>query len=291
MQKNAAAKNQMLYIGLFFFFLVLTVFITWRSKHVESRNAYLSPEAQIPTLFVHGYKGTVRSFQNMLYRFEQHYHWGSKKMVITVDRLGNAHIYGALHPNSKHPLIQVVFENNRASIEETAYWLKNVMKRLKKDYSIEDVYIVAHSMGGLVSTKYIEDTNGHAEYPTVSKIVILGSPFQGIDRESYFRANTGKALKDLKAGSAALQQLYNHRRQFSLKTIVLNIVGDNPNYHHSDGVVPVQSALGVRNIVPGENYNEIIVNDEQVTHSGLHESREIDKYIGEFLWGYAPPVR
>lgn len=284
--RKKSMMGRMASIFLFTFFLLSVFFITWRSKHVDSNDSFASIEPQIPTIFVHGYKGTMRSFQHMLHRFEYDYRWGTKSMVIRVDRMGIVHISGTIPQNLKNPFIQIVFEENRTSIEETANSLKKAMRLLKENYSVDELYIVAHSMGGLVSTKYIEDTNNLKDYPIVRKMVVIGSPFQGIEQESYHKLNTGKAIIDLKPDSHALLEILNNRDQFSKKTKVLNIAGINPEYKDSDGVVSIQSALSARNIVPLENYHEIIVKDKLATHSGLHEHPKVDKYIGEFLWGY-----
>lgn len=91
------------------------------------------------------------------------------------------------------------------------------MRLLKENYSVDELYIVAHSMGGLVSTKYIEDTNNLKDYPIVRKMVVIGSPFQGIEQESYHKLNTGKAIIDLKPDSHALLEILNNRNQFSKK--------------------------------------------------------------------------
>lgn len=235
-------------------------------------------------MFVHGFKGGPRSFNFMLDRFQNQYHWGKKTMVCEVDKNGHLHIYGGIPTYAKNPFIQVIFKNNRASIQETTNWLKEIMTVLNQKYNVKNIYIVGHSMGGLVLTNFIEQSNG--QYPKVQKLITIGSPFKGIQRETYYQNvhNTGPAIYDLKSNSSFLRSLVTNRNEFNQQIQVLSIAGVAKDPEDGDGVVSLDSALGLQDIAP--KVQKKVIYDPHATHSGLHEHPLVDQYVGEFLWGY-----
>ncbi|RLQ94096.1 alpha/beta hydrolase [Falsibacillus albus] len=250
-----------------------------RSTQVQSHDSKLTPEETIPTVFVHGYKGTYNSFKSMMYRFEHRYNWGKRTLLCYVDKNGQITFKGGIPVGQKHPLVQVVFQNNRATIADTAGWLQAVMKELKYRYNVEQVYLVGHSMGGLVITQYLENTNDSHNYPVPLKFVAISSPFQGVTKESYDKVNTGAAVKDLKPGSKALQRLVDNRDRFdpTLEVLAIGAMGDQ--------IVSTDSATALRNIASEDHYKESIVTDQSISHSGLHETELVDRLVGPFLWG------
>ncbi|CDQ41002.1 MULTISPECIES: alpha/beta fold hydrolase [Virgibacillus] len=228
-----------------------------------------------PTLFVHGYKGTINSFGNMLNRFEYDYHWGNKAIVYYVKQNGVVQKYN-LSKGKKEPVfIQVVFEDNRASFEVTASWLAKVLEDMKQVYSIESVNIVGHSMGGIVSLEYLKQFQG-VNFPTVRKFIAIGSPFDGIYSEEYFKINRDPAAADLHPDSPALQYL--RERPFPDHIEVLSIASTG------DAIAVPESVHSLRNIVPEAQLQEKVIHNDQLSHSGLHESRKVDHLIYKFLW-------
>ncbi|BCB03880.1 alpha/beta hydrolase [Bacillus sp. KH172YL63] len=272
-------KRTFFWSGLFLigFFTLYTIF---RTSHVESSEKPLSAVEKYPTVFVHGYKGTYNSFRTMLDRFENQHGWGQKTLVITVSEKGSVSYRGTLPRNPvSPPLVQVIFEDNRASLDKQALWLENAMKLLHHRFDVESVNIVAHSMGGLASTKYLEDT-GHANFvPQTHKFITIATPFLGVTKESYGQINTGEAVIDLKPQSHALKEMYLNRNLIPGDIQVLSIAGSG------DDVVNVPSALGSSSFFEGQSYETKIVYDPSISHSGLHETIKVDRLVGDFLWG------
>ncbi|MED1420840.1 alpha/beta fold hydrolase [Bacillus smithii] len=276
---SKSGKNIPFLLSLLLLLAYISFQLLNRSEPVNSQNqTYIDP----PTIFVHGYKGTYNSFNGMLNRFEYNYHWGHRVLICKVAKNGHVFVNGHIPNDSHRMFIQVVFENNRASFQDTSHWLSEVMLLLKERYGIENVNIVGHSMGGIISTKFLLDHGNQLRYPKVEKLVTIGSPFLGIDQSSYFKVNSGPAALDLKPGSKALQDLWRKSNHFPPDVKVLAIAGKG------DQVVNISSALSIRRMVPRHNYQDKIVQNVQVTHSGLHESTEVDHFIGTFLWGLTP---
>lgn len=275
--KSTLNKKKVLSVGAMLLLAFTLIYISLKSQIAESKENN-SAQTDTPTVFVHGYKGTYNSFKTMLYRFEEN-KWGKRQLVVYVSAAGDITWKGSLLTDSNlPPLVQVIFEKNKASIAETSTWLQHVMAGLKNKYGVEQVNLVGHSMGGLVSTHYLETVNGSEEHPETVKFAAIGSPFDGISHESYHQVNTGEAVIDLKPDSEALKSLVKNKDQFPANLEVLAIAGSG------DGVVDIDSAFAIRNIVSEEKLQIQLIEDEKIDHSGLHETEKVDKLLKKFLW-------
>lgn len=270
-------------IRLFFLIAFLISLLFFRPKMLEGKKTAAEQKELIPTLFVHGYKGSERSFSTMLSRLNEA-QWGSRTMMIKVTKQGRISIRGNVPSHMNNPFIQVIFADNRAQMSDQTEWLKKIMASLKEQYDVQAVNLVGHSMGGLALTNFLEVTAGDNHYPKPVKLVTIGSPFKGIEREDYFEQNYGEALIDLKPGSDALSRLVENRAQFPQDVSVLSVAGVVNDPKIGDGLVSQNSALGNRDIIEQSQFNEIIVRGTAATHFGLHEYIEVDKLVAEFLW-------
>lgn len=232
-----------------------------------------------PTVFVHGYKGTYNSFGNMLKRFEEENNWGERVLVYRVTKNGKIRTSQTGNLEADPAYIQVVFEDNRASFEDSANWLSHVLNHLKKNYSVNSVNLVGHSMGGIVALKYIEDYQDEVAYPQTAKLVTLGSPFNGIYSEEYFRLHRDAAAFDLMPESAALSMLRTNREGFTAHIDVLSIGSTG------DLVAVPESVESIQDIVSSEQLEQVMIDDDSVGHSALHENSEVDHIVYEFLYG------
>jgi uncharacterized alpha/beta hydrolase family protein len=276
--KNTISKKKVFSVGAMLLLVFSLLYISLKSQIAESKENTSGDYASTPTVFVHGYKGTYNSFKTMLYRFEQN-GWGKRELVVYVSAEGDITWKGTLHFDSKlPPLVQIVFEKNKASIAETSTRLQSVMKGLKDNFGVEQVKLVGHSMGGLVSVNYLESTNGNADYPQTLKFAVIGSPFDGIAKESYHKVNTGEAIIDLKPDSNALNSLIDNREYFPAELEVLSIAGSG------DQVVDIDSAFAIQEIVNEERLQKQLIEDQTIDHSGLHETEKVDKLLKKFLW-------
>jgi uncharacterized alpha/beta hydrolase family protein len=275
---NISTNKKLLSAGAILLLAFSLLYLTLKSQIAESKENDSTVQTHIPTVFVHGYKGTYNSFKTMIYRFEEN-SWASRELVVYVSAEGEITWKGYLpDKNKRPPLIQVVFENNKASIAETSLHLQNVMAGLKTKFGINSVNLVGHSMGGLVSVDYLEKTSESSMYPETVKLAVIGSPFYGIEKESYHRVNTGEAVIDLKPESEALKALVKNREDFPSDIMVLAIAG------MGDQVVEVESAFGIETIIAKDQLRTELIEDKKIDHSGLHETEKVDKLLKNFLW-------
>lgn len=234
--------------------------------------------AGTPTVFVHGYKGTYYSFAAMLQRFENNYGWGEKVLVYHVSKNGKLKVEKIGDQDAQPAYVQVVFENNRASFEDSAGWLAAVLSHLKKHYHVNKAHVVGHSMGGIISLKYIEDYQDDTKYPQIDKLVTLGSPFDGIYNKEYFQLNRDAAAVDLMPDSPALNILRKNKEAFPNNIDVLSIGSTG------DIVAEPESVQSIRDIVSHERLKQIIIQNRALGHSALHENQEVDALIHDFLY-------
>ncbi|MCP3031852.1 alpha/beta fold hydrolase [Halobacillus sp. A1] len=243
------------------------------------------PMDTTPTVFVHGFKGGHGSFNTMLDRFENN-NWGKKRMLVYVTASGDVKIHGGI-PSETNPFIQVIFENNRASIAQQTNWMQKILTDLKEHFSVDQVNLVGHSMGGLASANFLLN-NQEGNYPDVKKLVTIGSPFLGIGQEDYFALNTGEATVDLQVESNALLTMLNSKDNFDEDIQTFSIAGvineEDKSSEQWDGLVTAQSAHGIKGIVPNSHYKKETFRDKGATHSGLHEHTGVDQSVAEFLW-------
>jgi len=271
-------KKKFLMFLLIFGVIYLGYHLLYRTESAQSEKYEIT---STPTLFIHGYKGNYSSFHHLLERFEHEYHWGKRALVCKVTKNGRVLITetGPLKTD-QNLFIQVLFEDNRASFKDTATWLSKVMEILKDRYGIEKVNIVGHSMGGIISVKYLQDYGEKNQYPKVEKLITMGSPFAGIHDADYFKTNNGAAAIDLKPESKALKALHTNQRKFPHNVQVWTIASIG------DQLVNVDSALSIKKSIRTQSYREEILYEPQITHSRLHESKKVDQLIGRCLWGY-----
>ncbi|SDM92512.1 alpha/beta fold hydrolase [Sediminibacillus halophilus] len=266
-----------------FFFVVATLIVVGSSTYIFSKPIRSQDNTEIvPTVFVHGFKGTYRSFGTLLDRLESDIP-DSRRLTFHVNEYGALSIKGRYF-SQEHPFIQVVFENNQASIADQTVWLQKVMAALHEDYGFEKANLVGHSMGGLAAANFLL-TSSEDSYPSVNKLIVIGSPFKGISAERYYKPGSSAAAVDLRVDSPALVSMAAHKAAFPANTEVLAVAGalhrnDNPG----DGLVAVSSALGIKEIVPKAHYRQEVFYDTEATHSGLHEHRGVDKAVTAFLW-------
>jgi len=235
--------------------------------------------AGIPTIFIHGYKGTYNSFANMLKRLEEDNGWGEKVLLYEVTKEGKIRVVQTGSKNADPAYVQVVLEDNRASFEDNAKWLSHVLAHLKENYDVPRVNLVGHSMGGIIALKYIMEYQDNEKFPQTSKLITLGSPFDGIYSKEYFRIHRDAAAIDLMPDSAALNILRTNKNAFPNHIKVLSIGSTG------DFIAVPESVKSLQDIVSANHLQQIMIEDDSLGHSALHENKKIDKIIYDYLYG------
>lgn len=282
--KNNINYKKRLVILIFFILgliLILTVILNINKKKQEIKiNA-------TPTLFLHGWGSSVNAEHQMTNAIVKSNISNNITQAI-VDKKGKVKLIGQINRNSKNPLIEVGFLNNRTSnYFENGQWLKNVLIKLKETYSIEKVNLVGHSMGNMAIMYYLLANSSQKKVPQINKIIDIAGHFNGIiglnDQPHQHQLNNKGKPDHLNLEYRRLLPL---KKTFPNNIKVLNIFGDKNNGTNSDGSVTNSSSQSLRYLVAerANSYREKKVIGLQGQHSKLHESKQVDQILINFLW-------
>ncbi|KRK40028.1 alpha/beta hydrolase [Loigolactobacillus bifermentans] len=243
---------------------------------------------QVPTLFIHGYHGNRLSFGRQMARLQRH-GWAQKQVVIRVTTQGGLQVSGTLS-GLENPMIQVLFQNNHASLTQQAHWLQQIYHYLHRRWSVDQLNIVAHSMGAVSALRSLLI----APLPTGLKInafVSLGAPYNDDEiAEDQYPIQVIRLLATGPVDKAPTYRLLEQAMsQLPPQIRFLNIAGDRQDNSQSDGVVAVASVLSLRFLLQHrwQQYQETLILGRRGQHTLLHENRQVDQAVQQFLW--APP--
>ncbi|MED4072978.1 alpha/beta fold hydrolase [Priestia endophytica] len=236
-----------------------------------------------PVLLLHGFLGGERSYKTLMERFEENGQ-GYNAAVCRVNERGVVsceHKYHFQQKADQFPLVQVIFEDDHASISKQGKWVKNVVKKLKENEKMEGYHLVGHSMGGLAAIKYLEKTKDK----NVKSLTTIGTPVGGLDIDelaiNYPKTEsnrTSEGAKDLQYQSEAITKLQKEATKLKELRIPILSVAGNVKHKGGDGSVLTESAFTLENYVPNVKKKEF-----PLLHSALHESSAVDKVLYTFL--------
>lgn len=245
----------------------------------------------VPIVFMHGLNGGIGTFSKMVNAL------GGDSGVYTW-KDGEVSYEEGKNTSGDRPVIQYVFDDGAMSFKNQSKAFGKMTDEVKEKYGTEYMMVVTHSMGGVITTKYIEDTGGR----DVTKLVTLGSPILGSKADAAGHAVISSipllfgierafdafqpAYEDLNYGSGAIRDLYKNRGQFNPGTEVFSAAGTGAGWL-GDGVVTVDSAFGLRDFSNPQNWTGKIYEDS--THSALHDNpEEIVDSLNFILYGEKP---
>lgn len=257
------------------------------SSHVQAAKSKKYVQESIPTLFFHGYGSSFRAETQMTGAAKKA---GVTKTIVRVNVSPNgyAKIIGSIPKKAKNPIVEVNYDNSKMTNYHTAgLWAKNVIEALQKDYKFKKVNFVGHSMGNMAINYYILDNYNNKKLPKVNKVVDIAGHFDGIidvDDEpgDITLAKNGKPTPM----NQFYRELLKLREVYPTNTRVLNIFGDKNDGTHSDGAVSNASSQSLRYLVSGraKSYREKKIVGKMAQHSKLHENKQVDKILINFLW-------
>lgn len=241
-------------------------------------------QKQIPTVFVHGWGSSYHAQEHMVQAAKSA---GISNISVRVDVDKNNHLryFGRLPKYAKNPLIEVNIPDTQAASFSS---IKAVAKSLRTRYGYKKINFVGHSYGNILIAQYILHEGQNKNYPQVNKWVSIAGHFNGYLGESIGRE---ARIKNKTTGqpdiySATYNKLFGLRKNFPRNTEVLNIYGNKEDGTNSDGSVSVASARSLKYLLNGraKSYQEKEIKGSQAQHSKLHENKEVDHLLINFLW-------
>ncbi|AYE38876.1 alpha/beta hydrolase [Companilactobacillus zhachilii] len=267
--------------------LILLISFFGFSRHTQAVKKEQYVQSSTPTLFFHGYGSSYEAETQMTDAAKSA---GVTKKVIRVNVSPNGYVklIGAIPKKARNPIVEVNFDNNKMTNYVTAgKWVKDVIKELQEDYHFKQVNFVGHSMGNMAINYYIMNYAGKKGQPKVNKVVDIAGHFDGIlgmdDKANRLKlAKNGKPDKMNKS----YEKLMKLRKVYPTNTQVLNIFGDVGDGSHSDTRVSNASSQSLKYLVSGraKSYKEKKIKGKMAQHSKLHENKQVDKLLINFLW-------
>lgn len=258
---------------------------TIKKQSVETSSiSETSDKSIIPTLFIHGYSGTINSFGGMIQRFENQ-QFAQKEMVITVQPDNLLQVDGKLSNKKTNPMIQVLFTDNKNNEWNQTEWIYAVLKYLKI-HGVEQVNIVGHSMGGVSAFRFLTTYGDISDCPKIRKLVAIGSPFNDFIDTSNLQSEEDLFQKGPSQESTRYVDYKNGIVNVPPSVSILLLAGKLDTKTTDDGTVPTTSALSIYSLLQ-ENGNSIrkeIFTGPNAQHSQLHENTAVDHRIMQFLW-------
>ncbi|MBZ2201549.1 MAG: alpha/beta hydrolase [Lentilactobacillus hilgardii] len=284
-------------------FIAIGLFL-WHDHQDQERLAeenYIN--SNTPTLFIHGWGGTLRSEKKMASDAEAS-DAAQRRMIIRVRPNGKIDVTGTIEKWMRNPIIFLRMDNNRAGEFQYARWLTKVCKLLKSKYHIDNLNFVGHSMGSYATVYYNMINGNRQDLPRANKLCLLAGPYNGIINNGKQnqpitgplaklwddQPNANKLLKNgrPKTIHPEYQMLNQLKDRIPRQIRILNIYGDLNDGSNSDGVVTTESALSLGYLVKGRvNYYQTFkATGPNAQHSELHNHNlAVDRSLTNFLWG------
>lgn len=247
------------------------------SKYIDSRTT---------TFFLNGWVSSSHAEEHMANAAKRA---GATNKIIKVNvpKGGKTTINGQITKNSRNPIVEVNFADNKNGNYRTdGQYAKDAIVAVQKKFGIKDINLVGHSMGNLAIVYYLLDNANDSSLPTVRHHVAIAGHFDGGIGFGY--NDKTKLDKDGKPSimEEHYKQLLPLRQSYPQTAKVLNIAGDLDDGSNSDEEIPVKSAFSLRYLLGGreKSYRQVVIHGKRAQHSKLHSNPKVDRLLINFLW-------
>ncbi|ANZ63627.1 hypothetical protein AYR62_05660 [Secundilactobacillus paracollinoides] len=259
------------------------------SQFTDGKQASVKrPLRAVATLYIHGHHADpgAMNFLMASAAWEDNDHF---VVTATVSPKGKVHLSGKWPAGTKHPMVKVLFQNNRTrNYRLLRVWLHNVLVTLHHRYGIKRFNVVAHSLGNAAVMNY-ELANGHKRgLPRLHKYVAIAGNFDGIPgRHKHQHPNYTMADGLPHWRAPWFKYAYRHRSQFNMRQAsILNIYGNLRNGTHSDGKILNASTKSLKPLIQGHigHYETQEFVGKNVQHRHLRENPRVASRVNRFLF-------
>lgn len=131
------------------------------------------------TIFVHGFNGNADSTDHLIHGAQKN-GWAQKMLVVKIKNDGAMDFDGELDQQVANPMVQVLFENNRAPERRQVSWMHQLLIKLRQSFGVEQYNGVGHSLGSNVLVNLAIKFGKDSRLPVLKKLVTIAGPFNGL---------------------------------------------------------------------------------------------------------------
>ncbi|ALM73734.1 alpha/beta fold hydrolase [Vibrio vulnificus] len=209
---------------------------------------------KIPVLYIHGMGGSGRDFEQMIEALDK-----DKYQAWIIN-----------YPSAlSHTLL--------------AHSIAGIMRQLHRRYHYQPVHIVAHSMGGVITKRYLNVCNASNRCDLVRSFTSIASPFGGVSSaESGVKYSpvVMPSWRDLAPNSKAIQNLFSSQEEKHTPEHLLVFAyqkSSTTRGESSDGTILLSSQLRIEAV--NQAHSLYGVNED---HISVLRSREVQSKIHAF---------
>ncbi|WP_367341345.1 alpha/beta hydrolase [Limosilactobacillus sp.] len=289
-------RRKIITLVLAFVIIIGGIFFAGRFIHrsIHSKQ-YIS--STTPTLFVHGWGSSYRAERQMVNYAKNE---GVSNTVVRADVAKSGHVswHGSIPRGARNPIIEVNLldnksitsakDNNAKGYQHVSRYVTDVVLAMQKKYHFQKMNLVGHSMGNMQIAYYILDHGNDPHMPTLEKQVSIAGHYNGLNaigNAKHYKI-ISQSLGKPNHMVSEYKGLLKLRHNYPQTAKVLNIYGDLKDGSHSDGQVPVNSAKSYKYLVKprAKSYHELEITGRMGQHSKLHENKQVDRALVNFLW-------
>lgn len=273
--------------SLKYIFVPIIMLLLFVTTGMTTKVQAATTENYEPTLFFHGWGSSSHAEQQMASSLLKA---GVSKTIIkaTVSKSGQVTMNGTFNRKDRHPIVEVEYKDNKnMSSQNWGHWAKNVIKQLQKTYHIKKFNMVGHSMGNMAIVFYLLNNDQNKSLPKLDRQVDIAGHFNGIlgmnDSPNKMKLTANGKPEKM---DSEYRELLSLRKTYPKNQVrVLNIYGDKNDGTHSDGSVSNASSKSLRYLISNraKSYQERKIIGKSASHSKLHENKQVDRYLIQFL--------
>lgn len=252
---------------------------------IEKDNKQSKNIKQIPTLFVHGFRGGDYTTEKMVLAALS-YTQANDFLKITVDWRGKLS-YEGTWTNNFNPLVQIVFADKWVGSRIMAVWLLKIIKDLDHRYDFDHYNAVGHSLGA-IALVFMEIKKATRSFlPKLSKLVLIAGPFSGVVGLSDLpNINSFNKYGRPLFVNPTYWQLMLTKKAFPKNVDVINIYGNVNDFSNTDKYVSVTSAKSISYILKDQvkSFQEFEIVGDRGEHSQMHDDERILNAMTNFLF-------
>ncbi|UQS84161.1 alpha/beta hydrolase [Bombilactobacillus thymidiniphilus] len=244
----------------------------------------LDSTEQIPTFYVHGFRGGDHTTEKMVGSAQQ-FTDSPVFLRATVDWHGKIH-YSGYWSTALHPIIQLVFKDRWIASNTIERWFNQILNDLNQRYHFQSYNAVGHSLGSVALISFLIHSYNRP-LPQINRLALIAGPFNGV----VFFGDLPNINPLSPKGRPAFMTpkylwTYLNRFKFPKQAHVLNIFGNIEDSSNTDQYVSVSSARSIKYILQNQvqdfqEYNAIGFSGE---HSQMHDDANVLRKLNNFIY-------